>query len=178
MAYSKGKSFLDTFGGSYSDICFSVIDILKGDEFEDFGGFYLGSEYAECFLSYFFIKHYDPELSYNKQLFGIWSEVFDWNDNYIFTYEQIRLICDEIKSDLQLLLTDYYNPQLNPVKESFNICSMSSPDDPDYINACNDEAAYKRHLDVVKSFYEGFIDIILRTINDNPSHNLILVSGP
>ena len=183
MAYHKGKSFLETFGGNACDVCFSAVDVNYNDdtksyETEDFGGFYLDSGVSCCFLTYLFEKYYNPKMKYNRELYGPWADVFDWNGNFLFSYEQIRKICSEIEHALHLFKCDYYNPELDAIKRSFSIYSMCDKTDPDYINGNNDDNSYKRHLNVILEFYEGFLSIMQATLSENPNQNFIEVSGP
>ena len=79
---------------------------------------------VECFLAYFFYKHFDKELLYNKNRWE-WSEDefithFEWwlTDNF-YTYERMRNMLEDITQTALMLKYDYDNPSLQEVKKNF-----------------------------------------------------------
>ena len=79
----------------------------------------------EDYLIYFLHKHYDPKLYINqpekleRHLYEKDKRPFDWHGPNGFTAESMRLVLKEIKHSLNLLETDYDNPELDGLKKAF-----------------------------------------------------------
>lgn len=146
----------------------------------------LGEEFSieegdvDCFLSYFFYKHFDENLTYNKRreeeiedrIHG-----FEWylTDNF-FTYDGLREMVKDIEETAALLETDYDNPRLDDVKEKFSIFYMCSRDDEDWMNP--NDTSVRRHISVVIDFYHRFTKRITAMMDNNKGTNVISIMGP
>lgn len=135
---------------------------------------------VECFLAYFFYKHFDNELIYNKRRYeeGMgFIAGFEWYLTYnFFTYESIRTLAEDIENAARLLREDFDNPILADLKKSFSIFYMCPRDDKDYIEG--NSANIRNHIDVVTDFYGRFTRRILQMLDNNPDTDLISIMGP
>lgn len=135
---------------------------------------------VECFLAYFFYKHFDNELIYNKRRFedGLgFINGFEWYLTYnFFTYESVRALAEDIEGVAELLKSDFDNPALTDVKKSFSIFYMCPSDDKDYIEG--NSANIGKHIGVVINFYKRFAKRILQMLDNNPDTDLISIMGP
>lgn len=135
---------------------------------------------VECFLAYFFYKHFDNELPCNKRRYeyGIgFISGFEWYLTHnFFTYEGVRALAEDINNAAELLKTDFDDPALADLKKSFSIFYMCPRDDKDYIE--RNSANIKNHIDVVIDFYDRFTKRILQMLENNPDTDVISIMGP
>ena len=77
----------------------------------------------EEYLMYFFHKYHDPGLRTNKPKrwdgYEVGKRPFDWYGVNGFTAESMRLVLKDIKDALNMLETDYDNPELDGLKKAF-----------------------------------------------------------
>ena len=135
---------------------------------------------VECFLQYFFRKHFDKNLIYNKNRYEPgegFIENFEWYLTYnFFTYQDLQEIIEDIKHSANLLETDYNNSELDELKKNFSIFYMCAPDSEDY--RLGNSNAIESHIDVVIDFYERFTKRLKQMIENNPQTFLISIMGP
>lgn len=142
--------------------------------------FSIEEEDVDCFLSYFFYKHFDENLTYNKrreeEIEGSISG-FEWylTDNF-YTYDGLREMVKDIEEMAALLESDYDNPQLDDVKENFSIFYMCSREDEDWMNP--NDTSVQRHVSVVIDFYHRFAKRITAMMENNKDANVISIMGP
>lgn len=135
---------------------------------------------VESFLAYFFRKHFDNELIYNKRRYDDcegFIDGFEWFLTYnFFTYEDIRAMAEDINKTAELLKTDYDDPSLAGVKKSFSIFGMCSREDKGYGD--NSPENIRNHIDAVIDFYNRFSKRILQMLDNNPRTDIISIMGP
>ncbi|MCM1577748.1 MAG: hypothetical protein NC078_02965 [Ruminococcus sp.] len=174
-------------GHDYSSyFWFRPVTVKLGEKIRDEDVTELDEEFSieegdvECFLAYFFCKHFDNDLVYNKRRFedGFgFIDGFEWYLTYnFFTYDRIRVLAEDINNTAELLRTDYDNPALADVKKSFSIFYMCPSDDKDYTE--RNSANIRNHIDVVIDFYNRFTKRILQMLKNNPDTDMISIMGP
>ena len=142
---------------------------------------------VECFLAYFFYKHFDKELLYNKNRYE-WSEDefithFEWwlTDNF-YTYERMRNMLEDITQTALMLKYDYDNPSLQEVKKEFSVyymCERNSEDYRDYQASLVSKAeVVRKNIGVVIDFYFRFVRRMYQMMRRNPDAFLISIEGP
>ena len=137
---------------------------------------------VECFLRYFLLKYFDPELIYNKNrsqvLIDHYDNDFEWylTFNY-YTYATIAKMCDDILRTADMLMFDYDNPALDDIKKEFSIFYMTDYDDEDHRQNVP-PSIIKKHIYVVVDFYLRFVYRIRQSMNNNPDYDLIYFEGP
>lgn len=174
-------------GHDYSSyFWFRPVTIKLGEKITDDDVTELDEEFSieegdvECFLAYFFYKHFDNELIYNKRryenAFGF-IDGFEWYLTYnFFTYERIRVLAEDINKTAELLKTNFDDPSLADLKKSFSIFYMCPKDDKDYIEGNSENIG--NHIDVVIDFYNRFTKRILQMLDNNPETDIISIMGP
>ena len=133
---------------------------------------------VDCFLAYFFYKHFDNEMYYNKHRFEMgYITEFQWYLTFnFFTYDAMRNMLADIENVIMLLENDSSNQLLIPVKESFSIIYMCESSHEDYIN--KNEEAIDDHIDVVIDFYKRFVYRIRKMMDNNPQVDVLSIMGP
>ncbi len=136
----------------------------------------------QCFLWFFFKKYFDPELVFNKNRVEViedgYPNHFEWYlTNNFFTYEVMEEMCKDILNTVDMLTHDYYNPELNGVKEEYSILFMTDRDDEDH-QITSQDSVIKKHIYVVLDFYLRFVNRIRKMIDQNPNADMIATSGP
>ncbi len=147
------------------------------------GAFRIYDEDVHCFIRYFLEKHFDPELTYNKErpdvAIQLDENVFDWYGSSYYTYDSIKKMCLDILDVSRKLKNDYDNPLLDAVKKNYRIFWFVSEDDLDYeLRDDLEKEAIKRHIDVAVDFYERFVDRIMSMIIQNNEADIVGVFGP
>lgn len=174
-------------GHDYSSyFWFKPVTVKLGEKIRDDDVTELDEEFSieegnvECFLKYFFCKHFDNELICNKRRYEDFEgfiDGFKWYLTYnFFTYERIRAMAEDINKTAELLKTDFDDPSLAELKKSFSIFYMCPRDHKDYIEGNSENI--KDHIDVVTDFYKRFTKRILQMLENNPETDVISIMGP
>lgn len=165
---------------------FRPVILKESEKLSDDGVIELEEEFSieegdvECFLSYFFYKYFDENLSYNKRRYE-WGmgyiSGFEWYLTYnFFTYDTLKEMVKEIEETAALLESDYDNPRLDDIKKNFSIFYMCDRDDYDYINC--EHTAIREHISVVIDFYRRFSKRITAMMENNKITTIISIMGP
>ena len=141
--------------------------------------------YVDCFLAYFFLKHFDIDYWCNRSRFFTWHvqgeepdrHGFEWNleDNF-YSYESIEKMIFEMELVARLLEIDYDNPLLDAVKSRFSIYYLG--DYEDSMRDRSDDAEIKKRKAVIIDFYRRFASRMRKMMTDNPQTDKISICGP
>lgn len=134
----------------------------------------------DCFLSYFFYKYFDENLTYNKRRYdcnGGYISGFEWNLTHNFyTYDGLNDMVQEIDEIAYLLEFDYHNPYLDAIKWYFPNSYLCYLSDPDVING--NHSVIQNHIDVVIDFYKRVTKRITIMMENNRNADAISIMGP
>lgn len=86
-------------------------------------------------------------------------------------------MCRDILKTVDMLTHDYYNSDLDAVKEEFCLLYMTNDDDEDHVAKAPD-AVVKKHIYVVLDFYLRFVNRIRKMMDISPESDMIAISGP
>lgn len=134
---------------------------------------------VDCYLSYFLYKYFDENLTYNKRRYEYgmgYINDFEWYLTHNFyTYDSLSEMVKEIEETAKLLETDYFNPRLDEIKESYpsvDICNQSGLDNNQA------EEGIPKHISIVIDFYYRFAKRIISMMENNKSTTVISIMGP
>ena len=122
---------------------------------------------VEIYLSHFLYKYYNPEIQ--KRL--DWEDPeFDWNDNNIYTFADMRQMIAEIREVAKLLQKDYDNPILKSVKAYWFVSNKD-------ISEQESNNLRREKVPEAVDFYERFCDRIEKMM-ELPGTEIISFTGP
>ncbi len=147
----------------------------------------IDEENVSSFLSYFFKKYFDDNLSINQSRIDfihegeiVYVRGFEWYlvDNF-YTYDTMHQMLDEISKIADMLENDYDNDSLKPIIEEYSICLMIKQGSRDY-NASKEvePQLIKANKHIVIDFYRRFVNRITKMMENNPRTDIISINGP
>ncbi len=169
------------YGGVFNIMPIKVLDEdydeeLGNIEYVESEQISIDEDYIAYFLSIFVEKHLSKDLAF--QIWGNECEFdgFEWYEDNVYSYSDIKNMIADIKEVTKLLETDYDNPLLEPVKKylsHYYLTPLITRWTPEK------EAAYiKENIGIVTDFYRRFMKRMEMMMQRNPDCSLIVFSGP
>jgi len=122
---------------------------------------------VETYLAHFLYKYYDPEIQRELD----WEDPgFDWHDNNLYSFDDMKRILADIREVIKLLREDYDNPVLKPVKAYWVVSNR---------DISEEETNNLRRQKVLEAvdFYERFCNRIEKMMK-LPGTDIMSFTGP
>lgn len=125
------------------------------------------------YLSEFLYKYFDPSIQERNEYD---ESGFDWYGGNLYTFETMRKMLDDIYATIDLLQTDYNNPQLDKIKSHWPIYKYTEKSHDELSDEELNELR-KNHVPIAISFYERFC-LRMENMLKIPGNDLMSFAGP